>query len=326
MADDIAVASTEDSPPHVHADGEVSEEESFAKMIAAFEKAGKISAKVREDSKMLVNPGESYIDVVETVEKMIFDAGAVPGFPCNISINDTAAHYTPEIGSEGLIGEKDIVKIDLGVSVDGCVGDTAYTIDLSGEQPKLLEAAEEALKAAIASVKPGVPVSEVGGAIEEQIRSRGFKPIENLTGHKIEPFALHAGVSIPNIKSGDSYELQEGDIFAIEPFATTGIGHVADSSQVEIFSVQAEGKLRMRSSRDLLNKLVQRYFTLPFAERWLVRDFNSRLMLSAALKELLNAGCLHPYPVLKEAGKGLVSQFEHTILVEHDGARILTSA
>ncbi len=296
----------------------------FQKMLEAFRKAGHIAGQVVRDARMLVNPGETLVDVVESVEKMIADAGAVPGFPCNISINDIAAHYTPEIGSEAVIGEKDVVKIDLGVGVEGCVGDTAFTVDLSGEHGKLLEASEAALNAAISAIKPGATNGSIGAIIENEIRSRGFKPIENLTGHKIEPFTLHAGVSIPNIANGESYEFQEGDVFAIEPFATTGAGHVSESSQVEIFSVQGEGKLRMRSSRELLNKLVQRYFTLPFAERWLSRDFNSRLMLSAALKELLNSGSLHPYPVLAEAGKGMVAQFEHTVIVEHDGAKIIT--
>lgn len=315
----------DDSNEEEHSHDNMSDEERFAAMLEAFRKAGKIAGKVAHDSKMLINPGESLTDVAESVEKMIFEAGALPGFPCNISINDTAAHYTPEIGAEGLIGEKDVVKIDLGVSVDGCVGDLAYTIDLSGEQGKLLEASQAALDAAIAAMKPGVRTGDVGAVIEHEIKSRGFKPIENLTGHKIEPFSLHAGASIPNIKTDESYVLEEGDVFAIEPFATNGIGRVTDSSQVEIFSVQADGKLRMRSSRELLNKLVQRFFTLPFAERWLVGEFNSRLMLSAALKELLNAGCLHPYPVLKEAGKGTVSQFEHTVIIEHDGAKVITN-
>lgn len=323
MADDLTNDS-DVSPQVVGGHEDETEEEHLAHMLESFRKAGKIAGKVAQDSKMLINPGETLTDVAESVEKMIFESGAMPGFPCNISINDTAAHYTPEIGAEAVLGEKDIVKIDLGVVVDGCIGDMAYTVDLSGEQPKLLEASQEALNTAIASIKPGVTNGSIGALIEKEITSRGFKPIENLTGHKIEPFALHAGESIPNTSSNESYVFQEGDVFAIEPFATNGTGRVADSSQVEIFSVQAEGKLRMRASRELLNRLVQRYFTLPFAERWLIADFNSRLMLSAALKELLNSGCLHPYPVLKEVGKGLVGQFEHTVIIEHDGASVIT--
>lgn len=305
---------------------EESEEEQLARMLGDFTKAGKIAASIKKDAKSLVMPGESALDIAETIEKMIMDGGAQPGFPCNISINDIAAHYTPELGDKLLIGEKDLVKIDYGVSMNGCVADTAFSVDLSGEQDKLLEAARAAVEAGIAGIKPGVKNGSIGKLIEHEIRSRGFKPIENLTGHMIEPYNLHAGVEIPNIETHAAYEFEEGDVFACEPFATTGAGRVTDQPQVEIFSVVGEGKLRMRSSRELLIKIVQKHFTLPFAERWLSGMFKSRLMLNAALKELLNSGCVHPYPVLRESGRGLVSQFEHTVIVEHDGARIITGA
>jgi len=311
--------------PHSHEAEPVAEQaELRAKALEYFKQAGQIAASIKKDAAGLVNPGESAFDIAETVEKMTRDGGAVPGFPCNVSINDIAAHYTPETKDSLLIGEKDVVKVDFGVSIQGCIADTAFTIDLSGEHGSLLEASAAALEDAVSSIRPGKTNGFIGGVIEKQIRSRGFKPIENLNSHMIEPFRLHAGIDVPSIATSDSYEFAEGDVFAIEPFATTGAGHVVDQPQVEIFSVVGEGRLRMRSSRELLNKLVTRYFTLPFAERWLVNDFNSRLTLSAALKELLNAGCLYPYPVLREAGHGMVAQFENTIIIEHDGAKVIS--
>lgn len=307
-------------------DPPLSDEEARAKMLESFTKAGQIAASIKKDAKHLVNPGESVLDIAETIEKMIIDGGAMPGFPCNVSINDIAAHYTPEVGDTTLIGEKDVVKIDFGAAVAGCVCDTAFTVDLSGEHDKLLEASRSALEAAVAAVKPGATNGQLGSLIEKEIRARGFKPIENLSGHMIMPYTLHAGVNIPNIGNGETYAFEEGDVFAIEPFATSGAGHVADQPQVEIFAVAGEGRLRMRTSRELLVKLVGRFFTLPFAERWLVGEFKSKLVLSASLKELLTTGCLHPYPVLREAGRGLVSQYEHTVIVEHDGARVISGA
>lgn len=301
-----------------------SPEESLQRMRDNFEKAGRVAASVLREAPKLVMPGESYLDVVESLEKMIVDGGARPAFPANISINEIAAHFTPEAGSQVLIGENDLVKIDLGAHVDGCIGDCALTIDLSGEQGKLCEASKAALDAAVAAIKPGIAVGSVGGAIEKEIAARGFRPIENLTGHKIEPYLLHAGQEIPNIASQGGYELQEGDVFAIEPFASSGSGRVADTSQVEIFALAATPKLRMKYSRELLAHVIGSYFSLPFAERWLSGVFNSRLTLSTALRELLNSGALHPYPVLRDTGKGLVSQFEHTVLVEHDSAKVLT--
>lgn len=326
MADD-GIAQGDDEhgrEGHSHWHDDMPTEEEIAQMYANFDKAGKIAASVLKEAPKLVLPGESYFDIAESLEKMIVDAGGVPGFPANISVNEIAAHFTPEADNAVLIGETDVVKVDIGAQIDGCIGDTAVTVDLSGEQGKLCEASFAALEAAVACAKPGVDVGEIGAAIEKEITSRGYKPIENLTGHKIEPYLLHAGVDIPNIRTNGGYALQEGDIFAIEPFASTGSGHVADTSQVEIFALQATPRLRMKYSRELLEHIVRNYFSLPFAERWLRNVFKSRLTLSTALRELLNSGALHPYPVLRDTGKGIVAQSEHTIIVEHDSARVTT--
>lgn len=323
---------TNDTNEHVHDEGHghgegltAEEEEQIQKMYENYEKAGKMAASVLKEVPKLVMPGESYLDIAESLEKMIGDAGGRPAFPVNISINEIAAHFTPEANSVQLVGETDVVKIDLGVHLDGCIGDTAVTVDLSGEQGKLVEASEAALAAAIAFMKPGVKVGDIGEVIEKEITSRGFKPISNLTGHKLEPYLLHAGVEIPNVKTSDSYELEEGDIFAIEPFVSAGSGRVADTSQVEIFSLHATPPVRQKYSRELMGVIMQNYLSLPFAERWLSGVFNSRLTLATAIRELLNSGALHPYPVLRDTGKGLVSQSEHTVIIEHDSATVTTT-
>ncbi|MCX8175446.1 MAG: type II methionyl aminopeptidase [Candidatus Micrarchaeota archaeon] len=305
-------------------EGEELSDEEKAKVLGNFEKAGRIAASIIKQVPKLVLPGESYLDIAESLEKMICDAGAKPAFPVNVSVNDIAAHFTPEADSKQLLGERDLVKIDIGVQIEGCIGDTAITVDLSGEHGRLCEASQAALEAAIASIKPGVPTGRIGAEIEKQMSARGYKPVENLTGHKIEPYILHAGEEIPNIPSSGGYELAEGDIFAVEPFASAGSGRVADTAQVEIFALQAAPKLRMKYSRELLSHIAENYLSLPFAERWLKGVFNSRITLNSALRELLNSGALRPYPVLRDTGRGLVSQAEHTIIVEHDSARILT--
>src|SRR3989338_1193494 len=128
-----AISSDEE---HAHSHENMSPEEEHAHMIDNFKKAGKLTAKVREDGKRLIVPGESLFDVAESVEKFMAEAGIRMGFPANISLNNAAAHFTPEIGCETLLGEKDVVKLDIGGQVEGCVGDTACTIDLSDEWGK----------------------------------------------------------------------------------------------------------------------------------------------------------------------------------------------
>jgi len=289
-----------------------------------FREAGKIAARVREDSKRLIMVGESLLDIAETIEQMIGEEGAKPAFPVNISINEIAAHYTPEFESEKSLGENDLVKVDLGMQVNGALSDTAYTIDLAGTNEKLVTAAEEALEKAIAAIKPGIAVGEVGDVIEQTIKGYGFKPISNLSGHMIKSNELHAGVEIPNIKTDDPYRFEEGDIFAVEPFATTGEGYVEDLEQVEIFSIYSPSNVRMRQSRKIVEHVIKNYGMLPFAERWVRKSFKSKLLVSAALRELLQNHFIKGYPVLREVSKGLVSQAEHTVMVTKDSCEVLT--
>lgn len=293
-------------------------------MIEKYEKAGKISFEILQECKQLIKPGAKLLDIAEAVEGKIREKGAKPAFPPNISINEIAAHFTPENGSTAVIGEKDVVKLDVGVHIDGFIGDNALTVDLSGENGKLLEAAEKALDAAICSIHTGAKIGDVGAEVEAAIKGYGFKPIENLTGHSLGEYDLHAGVEIPNIGNKDPNTLSEGMVLAIEPFATNGEGRVSESPEVEIFSLDNKLPVRMRESRRLLNYVEENYKTLPFAERWLYRDFHSKLLLHAALRELVFSAALRQYPVLKDAGRGLVSQAELTVVVEKDSARVLT--
>ncbi len=294
------------------------------KEIDDFREAGKIAAKVREASKKLIMVDASLLDIAETIEQMIEEEGAKPAFPVNISINEIAAHYTPEYNCEKTLQEGDLVKIDLGVALNGALSDTAYTLDLSGSAEHFIKAAEDALNSAISSIKPGVSVGEVGGVIEDSIRKHNLKPIANLTGHQISSNSLHAGVELPNIKTNNPYRFKEGDVFAVEPFVTDGAGYVEDLEQVEIFALYAPGKIRLRQSRKIVEHVWSKYGFLPFAERWIRKEFKSKLLVSAALQELLETHTLRAYPVLREVEKGRVAQMEHTVLVTENGCEVLT--
>lgn len=301
--------------------------------IDSFREAGKLASRIREDSKRLIMVGESLLDIAETIEQMIAEEGARPAFPVNISVNDIAAHYTPEFEGTSALGEKDLVKVDLGIQVpyedeqgvmNAALSDTAYSVDLSGENGKLVQASSDALEKAIGMIRPGIKVGDIGGAIEDTIKGFGFRPISNLSGHMIKSNELHAGVEIPNVRTSDSYQFREGDVFAVEPFATTGQGYVEDLEQVEIFSLFEPTTLRMRQSRKIVEFVWRNFGPLPFAERWVRKEFPSKLLVSAAFKELLQNHFIRGYPVLREVGRGLVSQTEHTILVTKDGCEVLT--
>jgi len=289
--------------------------------LQEYKKAGKIAADVREWSKKLIKPGAKAFDVAESIEKKIKDSGAGIAFPCNISLNDVAAHYTPFVKDELAFKENDLVTIDLGTHIDGYIADTAYTIDLSGENGKLVEASDAALEAAISKVRAGASVSDIGEAVEKAIKSRGLKPIENLTGHQLQQYELHGQLMIPNIRVPFDKKLEEGQVFAIEPFATNGRGRVIEGNRTEIYSYLRSIPTRLQEGKKILQFAEERQ-SLPFCERWFA-DMN-QFKLKMAMRELTQRGALHGYAVLHEAEKGLVSQSEHTIIVEKGGCSVTT--
>ncbi len=290
--------------------------------LKAYREAGKIAVKAREWSRDLIKEGAKLLDIAEKIEKKILDHGGEIAFPVNICINDITAHYTPKFNDETVIKENDVVTIDLGAHVDGYIADTAYTIDLSGKYEKMLNANKDALEKAINLVKPDVSVSEIGKLVQKTLKDAGFKPIENLTGHEVKQYDLHAGLSIPNIEVPYKWKIEEGMVLAIEPFATDGYGRVIESKQAEIFSLLEAKPTRMREARMLLNEVEKRK-KLPFAERWFCKKINP-MKLSLILRDLVSNEVLNAHPVLHEKEKGVVSQFEHTMIVTGDGCEVTT--
>ena len=286
-------------------------------------KAGKIAKDVMAKSTKLIKPGARHLEAADTIEKMIKDEGGKIAFPTNISINDVAAHQIPKFQDKLEFGEKDIVKVDIGVHIDGYIADTAITIDLSGEYSDMLEVNRKALDAAIELIKPGASISQIGEVVQQIITSAGYKPIENLSGHELKQYDLHAGLNIPNIKTPHDWTIEEGMVLAIEPFATDGAGHVIESPKPEIFSVTEERPIRMREARMLLKALKERG-ELPFAARWYAKKFNP-MKLALILNQLTLAEIIHSYPPLHDKNQGMVSQFEHTVIVQEDSVQVTTA-
>jgi methionyl aminopeptidase len=290
--------------------------------LQRYREAGRILAVVREEVKPLVKVGAGLVEIAEKAEELIRSKGAAPAFPCNVSVNEIAAHYSPPANDQTVIREGDVVKVDLGVHVSGYIADTAFTVVME-EDKRLAEAAEKALEAAISTVRPGIDVGEVGRAVEEAITSAGFKPIRNLTGHSLAPWDLHAGITIPNVQERTGRVLRPGDVLAIEPFATDGAGYVEDQKRTYIFRFLRDAPTRLRITRALLRDIKRWYDGLPFAERWLAKRL-SKLRLELSLRELIGIGALWPYHVLAERAKGKVAQAEHTVIVTEAGNEVTT--
>ncbi len=285
-------------------------------MIEKHESAGEILKQIREEVVKLVKPGTRMLEVAEFVEGRIIELGAEPAFPCNISINEDAAHCTPSKNDQEVFKEGDLVKIDMGAHIEGYIADTAITVDL-GDHDELVECAEVALKRAIETVEPGITTSEIGEEIENTAKEFGLKPVYNLTGHGFMPYVAHAPPTIYNYRVEKGVRIEKGMIFAIEPFITGGVGRVSERAETEIYSVISSKPVRMKMAREILAE-VEKYRTLPFAKRWLSNP--REIIISKLVKE----GVLRAYPVLTEIRKEPVSQAEHTVVVEENGARIIT--
>ncbi|WP_456472270.1 type II methionyl aminopeptidase [Methanocaldococcus sp.] len=289
-------------------------------MIEKIIKAGEIASKVREEAKKMIKPGVKLLEVANFVENRIKELGGEPAFPCNLSINDVAAHYTPKVNDELEFKEDDVVKLDLGVHVDGYIADTAVTVDLSNSYKDLVKASEDALREVINNIEIPMNIGEMGRIIEEVIKSYGYKPIANLSGHVMYRYELHTGVSIPNVYEKTNKTIDVGDLVAIEPFATNGFGMVKDGPLGNIYKFLAKRPIRLLKAKKMLDEIAKKYPFLPFAERWVLKDEKDKI----ALNSLLKANAIYGYPVLKEREGGIVSQAEHTIYITENKIIVIT--
>lgn len=282
------------------------------------ERAGKIAYRALELALDVVQEGELLLEIAERIEKFVLSQGAAPAFPVNISVNEVAAHYSPRVDDEARVPPDSLVKVDVGVHVNGFIADAAVSIALDRQWENLIKASREALASALQRVRHAVPVNEVARAIEARIRSLGYNPVKNLTGHKIERYNLHAGKSVPNVPALEysTVKMLTGEIYAIEPFATAGRGVVVERGPSHIYRVVSVKRIPGDSDLNaLLEELWRRYKGLPFSERWLHREgFSLR-----DLQRLVEVGRVYHYPRLVEVSGGYVSQHEDTVVVSKDG-------
>jgi methionyl aminopeptidase len=287
--------------------------------------AGRIAAEGRELAHEVVEVGTDWVEVAEAIEDHVRSEGAKPAFPVNISVNEDAAHDTARPGDDRTFEEGDVVKVDVGAHLDGYIGDTATTVLLGGRGRKLKQAAEEALSAAIERVQAGVNVKEIGSTIQSTMQANGAKPISNLTGHLIERWTQHAGISIPNIPHGDK-TIEAGQVIAIEPFATDGVGKIHEGEDGGIFHYEQTTRQRQNDVRQAMEIIEDEFDELPFASRWLVDEGVNERRMPLVLRTLKRTGAIEAYGVLTEDGDGLVGQAEHTMIVEEDGVTVTTVA
>ena len=294
--------------------------------LECYLKAGKIASEQREKTRKKDHVGCTLLTICESIEREIKESGGKPAFPVNVSLNDIAAHYTAEPNDETTVKENDILKVDIGVHIEGYIADTAVTVSYDPHQEALIKSAENALNEAVRIARVNNKASEIGNLIENTISKMGFKPIQNLSGHSLAQYTIHAGKSIPNIRTiGPSFGLSSNQAYAIEPFVTVndGQGVVYEGNTRNIFAIMSRKPAKDENVDKFLTYLWNKFRTLPFALRWILdsyEEIEARRMLDILVKKRN----VHAYPILIEGNNKFVAQAEHTIMLVNGSTRVIT--
>lgn len=293
--------------------------------VREYIKAGKIASEVRENTRKKYHVGSTLLEICESVEKEIESKGGKCAFPVNTSLNEIAAHYTAEPNDNTVVKDTDILKIDLGVQMNGYIADTAVTVCYDPDYDYLVQAAETALKEAISIIREGTKSSDVGKIIENTVKQMGGIPIANLSGHSLDQYTIHAGKSVPNIWSIGSFSFLSTEAYACEPFVTTpdGLGFVREGRIHNIFSLATRKRTKDEEANKMADTIWQNFNMLPFALRWLTPQYDEKKARSL-LDKLIQHKVVRSYPILVEANNQRVAQAEHTFIPQTNGITVTT--
>ena len=297
-----------------------------AQEIQSYKKAGQIAVQMREYARELIKPKMPLLEIAEKIEAKIIELDGEIAFPVNLSINEVSAHYTPSANDK--TKAEDLLKVDLGVEINGYIADTAFSLDLTDNKKfkEMIELNKKIHENELNAIKPGIKVGKIGTKAQEVLEEynkknkTSFSIVRNLSGHSLGQYEIHAGLSISNYKNEKQDELNDIAI-AIEPFVTTGKGEIYNGKPSEIFMLQNEKQIRDKDARELLKFIKENYKTKPFCKRWLEKQGFKKIDFLLGL--LVKQEILHNFPVLIEKTKKPVSQEEHTVII-HNKVEVIT--
>lgn len=295
-------------------------------------KAAEAHRTVRNYARSMIKPGMLMWDIGENIENTTramtesqnpLESGV--GFPTGLSLNHCAAHYTPNKGDKTVLGKDDVLKVDIGVHVNGHIVDSAFTMTFNDKYDTLLEAVKDATNTGIREAGIDVRLGDIGAAIQETMESYELtldgktypiRPIRNLSGHNINRYKIHGGKSVPIVKTPDQTKMEEGETFAIETFGSTGKGVVRAEGECSHYARRGDAghvPLRVQSAKALLATIDKTFGTLPFCRRHLDRLGEDKYLL--ALNTLVRSEVVQAYPPLVDSVGCYTAQYEHTILL-----------
>jgi methionyl aminopeptidase len=290
-----------------------------------YETSGQITRETRKSVESRDWRGRSYLEICEFAEGEIKRRGGDPAFPVNVCANESAAHYTAEIEDRKTVDQFAILKVDLGAQVEGYVTDTSITLCYNDSLVDMTEATKAALNEAIKAVRLGEKTGDVGKIVENYASRRGYLPIQNLSGHSLEQYIVHAGVSVPNVWSISNSSFKLDRVYAIEPFFTTseGSGIVVEGKTRNIFGLVTRKRTKDSKLDEFLELIWKMRRTLPFAARWF-SEYYTKQNIDSMISNLIRMRLVHAYPELIESKRKPIAQAEHTIRVSASGPVVLT--
>ncbi|NCC70704.1 type II methionyl aminopeptidase [bacterium] len=296
---------------------------------------GKYTRELRIEVSKIPKAGMDITEIIDFIEKKIFEKNYLPAFPCTVSINDVAAHYT--VFDEGYILKKgDLIKIDFGISKNGMITDNAITIEIeTTKYLDLMKANLDALNAVMEKAQLGVKMRDLGKIVYDIAQKNNFNTIQNLSGHQIAKNNLHFGLSVPNYYNSDNRIIEDNMEFAIEPFFTKGEGKVKSCGNSNIIHLIKIKPIRDPIAKKILDYIKENYPYLPFSKRWLVDDIYQKLnplgpkafdikKINYALRILKANNIIYEYDALASVDGEYISQFEDTVVFIDQKKSIIT--
>lgn len=313
-----------------------------------------VHRQVRNFAQSICKPGIELADFCTQLEnknrELVQERGLEQGiaFPTGCSLNHVAAHYTPNVGDKTVLSYDDVMKVDFGVQIGGRIIDSAWTVAFNPKYDNLLKSVQDATDAGIRASGIDVRLCDIGEEIQEVMESyevelngkmERIKAIRNLNGHSIGPYQIHGGKTVPIVKGAceESIIMEEGEIYAIETFGSTGRGYVIEDMECSHYMKRFDCPhvpLRMQSSKKLLSHINKTFGTLAFCRRWLERDDGGSAFVNpegakqekymGALKNLCDVGIIQPYPPLCDVKGCYTAQYEHTIMMRPTCKEVLS--
>ena len=217
--------------------------------LQEYRQGAEIHRQVRQWAQKNIKPGQTLTEIAEGIENGVRALTGHPGleegdnikggiaFPTGLNLDHIAAHYSPNAGNKTVLSKDNVMKVDFGVHINGRIVDSAFTMSFDPMYDNLIEAVKAATNTGIKEAGIDARMGEIGAAIQEtmesyevEINGETFpvKCIRNLNGHDIQQWRIHGGKSVPIVKSNDNTKMEEGEVFAIETFGSTGNGYVRD--------------------------------------------------------------------------------------------------